>query len=226
MNIDKELLAKAEHDTEAMIDVGIEYDKQGDYQNAALWWEKAAEKGNQAAMSNLIQFMYGGRAAIHDGKKLFYWLEKFAETGYGWAQVILGTIYCGVKDKLGASELYASEIEARKNSKKGIELIESGMHHAENVSLPVPDFRFYLYVSEAYRECHKNKRKGISGYEHANLGYLEASLLLKKKARNTAAALPDDTDNKAQLLELIDEMIHELGEEIKNWKNAANRLID
>lgn len=101
MSNEKELLAKAESgDDEAMFDVAQSYFQQGDINEALIWWEKSANAGNKNATVNLV-ILYVQNPSTADKDKFLKWLRKLAyDFNDGWALIVLGSIYCGVRHRI------------------------------------------------------------------------------------------------------------------------------
>ena len=64
-----------------------------DYQKAAYYFEKAANKGDAAAQAGLGYMYYGGTGVTKDYQKAVYWLKKAANQGCAPAQHSLSIIY-------------------------------------------------------------------------------------------------------------------------------------
>jgi TPR repeat protein len=65
----------------------------GNYEKAAYWFRKAAEKGFAVSQYNLGIMYQQGKGVNQDDKKSFDWLLKAAETGYAIAQYQLSQYY-------------------------------------------------------------------------------------------------------------------------------------
>lgn len=73
---------------------GIDYYNAKDYENALIWFKKAAEQGYVAAQYNLgIMYRNGKGLLIEDYANAIKWFEKAAKQGYSGAQYQLGYIY-------------------------------------------------------------------------------------------------------------------------------------
>lgn len=230
----RELLTKAEQgDVPAMVNLGIQYDMQGNPQQAAYWWEKAADNGAVSGAFNLVYYIYGGHAHMPDSRKFIHWLEVLSDKfQHGWAKVILGSIYCGseyVTNPVYSDILSADEIAALKNPRKGMELIDEGVTLAEESNKHPPlTFQDYFMIGEAYR-----------AYENFEVDYVQKALMYHKKA---FALYPPDYPNEmrephAKIIESLanrvkptDKVEHikrleeKLRETIQNMKSASELL--
>jgi TPR repeat protein len=64
-----------------------------DFAKARQWYEKAAEKGEAAAMSNLGRLYRDGQGALQDLAKAREWYKRAAEKGEATAMTALGHLY-------------------------------------------------------------------------------------------------------------------------------------
>jgi len=64
-----------------------------DYQQAKLWYQKAAEQGFAGAQYNLGLMYAKGEGVTQDYSQALIWWQKAAEQGYAWAQYNLGLLY-------------------------------------------------------------------------------------------------------------------------------------
>ena len=64
-----------------------------DLAQAALWYERAAERGNAIAQNNLGVLYSRGAGVARDMKQAVYWYAKAADQGHAWAQANLAQAY-------------------------------------------------------------------------------------------------------------------------------------
>ncbi len=64
-----------------------------DYAQAALWYRKAAEQGDDIAQYSLGTLYYNGQGLPQDYTQALTWYRKAAEQGYAEAEVQLGRSY-------------------------------------------------------------------------------------------------------------------------------------
>jgi len=66
-----------------------------DYEQAAKWYELAAEQGSLGALNNLGNLYAAGLGVARDDLKANHWYRRAADRGYAEAQVSLGQSYAG-----------------------------------------------------------------------------------------------------------------------------------
>lgn len=74
---------------------------------SAVWFEKAAEKGDMESQYDYCLALYSGKGIEADIEKAIYWAEKAAEKGHARAQAICG-------------EVYLKGIDVKQDKEKGI----------------------------------------------------------------------------------------------------------
>jgi TPR repeat protein len=182
-------------DAAAMVNLGIDFDKRGNYYHAEIWWTKAANSGAASGAYNLVYYIYGGFCRIPDSRKLLHWLHVLSdEHKHGWAKIVLGTIYSGLEKKFAhlvwENVLSAEEIESMKNPDRGIALIDEGISLIEAGDNRRPlDFNDYWSIAWAYTEYDAQAAKRVPGYQNAKIRYLQRASEYFKKAQ--ADAPPD-----------------------------------
>lgn len=98
-----------EYIAEIWDEIGLEYDKTGQYKEALKWFEKAAELNYADAQNNVGIYYSIGKDVQIDYNKAFYYFSKAADQGYMHAQNNLGLCYergRGVKKDLDKAELW------------------------------------------------------------------------------------------------------------------------
>lgn len=97
MDFKKLLKLATEGDLSAQYNLGVMYAEgvgvKADLQEAAIWWEKAAERGHIRAQYNLGHCFAKGDLGEPDGQEAVKWLKLAAENGNAEAQFALGLIY-------------------------------------------------------------------------------------------------------------------------------------
>ena len=76
------------------------YEESNDFQNAAKYYRKAAERGHAMAQKNLGNCYLDGKGVEKDPAEAVKWYRKAAEQGLAMAQTNLGVCYAngeGVK---------------------------------------------------------------------------------------------------------------------------------
>ena len=91
------LAGKSGH-SEAQYDLGLMYEKKGEFSKALEWYKKSAEQGNYKAQNNLGSF-YHNRNLVSEAE---YWYEMAAKQGIVEAQYNLAILY---EEKLKKMEL-------------------------------------------------------------------------------------------------------------------------
>ncbi len=76
-----------------MFQLGRSHDAAKDYQNALIWYRKAAEQGHASAQSNLGTMYRNGRGVTQDDQQAVAWYRKAAAQGNAYAQNNLGWMY-------------------------------------------------------------------------------------------------------------------------------------
>lgn len=79
-------------DAEAQYQLGVRYHKEKKYQEAVVWFEKAAKQGHARSQSNMGLY-HSSILQPQDEKKAFYWFSQSAAQGYAQAQYQLATCY-------------------------------------------------------------------------------------------------------------------------------------
>lgn len=80
-------------DAEAEANLGVMLTTRGRYQEAAGWYQKAAEAGESVAAYNLGTLYYNGQGFKQDYAQALYWFQKAAERNDPYAQFQLGMMY-------------------------------------------------------------------------------------------------------------------------------------
>ncbi len=82
---------------EEQLDLGHSYyfgrGVEQNYEEAARWYLRAAERGDARAQTSLGYMYYSGRGVEQDHEEAVWWYRRAAEQGYARAQNSLGTIY-------------------------------------------------------------------------------------------------------------------------------------
>ena len=94
---------------EKMYNVGIKYYDEGKYNEAAEWFEKAANQGYAEAQYKLGVCYDKGLGVGQSYEKAAYWFKKAANQGYAYAQFYLGVCYekgLGVKKDLQKAKFW------------------------------------------------------------------------------------------------------------------------
>ncbi|HEV3317238.1 MAG TPA: tetratricopeptide repeat protein [Candidatus Angelobacter sp.] len=86
------------------------YKNAHDYSNAAIWFRKAAERGNANAQVNLALMYRNGQGVPQNPAEAFIWARKSADQGNAAGQTLLGILYEsgeGVsRDEAAAADCY------------------------------------------------------------------------------------------------------------------------
>ncbi|MBH31967.1 MAG: hypothetical protein CMG71_08315 [Candidatus Marinimicrobia bacterium] len=86
----------ADQDAEKQFDLAVDYDLDGDYKQAVVWYRKAAEQGDAGAQVNLGNAYDFGEGVRKNAKQAVAWYRKSAEQGHAIAQFNLGVhLYYG-----------------------------------------------------------------------------------------------------------------------------------
>ena len=80
-------------DAKAQVSVGTVYAKGEDYEEAAIWFRKAAKQGNPDAQFMLGVMYRGGQGVTQDDREAASWFHRAAEQGEPEAQFALGLMY-------------------------------------------------------------------------------------------------------------------------------------
>ena len=92
--VDEGVLALAEEgDAAAQMKVGLAFDKEENYEDAALWYKKAAEQGLAEAQNNLGVMYKDGQGVKQDFKEAARWFRLAAQQDNTLAQLNLGWLY-------------------------------------------------------------------------------------------------------------------------------------
>ena len=92
--IGEDVLALAEEgDAAAQMKVGLAFDKEENYEDAALWYKKAAEQGMSEAQNNLGVMYKDGQGVKQDFKEAARWFRLAAQQDNTLAQLNLGWLY-------------------------------------------------------------------------------------------------------------------------------------
>ena len=87
---------------------GEEYYRSKDFQNALLYYKKAAEMNHSKAMYNIGDLYSSGKGVVKDKQEAFKWYKRGAEAGDSYAQYQLAKFYCeGRSVNPDAAECYA-----------------------------------------------------------------------------------------------------------------------
>lgn len=94
----------------AQTNLGILYENgwgvEKDYQQAYLWYKKAAAKGEMNAQHNLASLYQQGHGVEKDLNKAASWYEKAAEQDNGESQLLLGLMYIEIGEYVSATYWY------------------------------------------------------------------------------------------------------------------------
>ena len=71
----------ADQDAEKQFDLAVDYDLDGDYKQAVVWYRKAAEQGHAIAQFNLGVHLYYGEGLVQDYDQAMRWWRMAAEQG-------------------------------------------------------------------------------------------------------------------------------------------------
>ena len=92
--VDETTMALAEEgDAKAQMKVGLAFDKEGNYEEAALWYRMAAEQGVSEAQNNLGVMYKDGQGVEQDFKEAAHWFLLAAQQDNTLAQLNLGWLY-------------------------------------------------------------------------------------------------------------------------------------
>lgn len=80
-------------DAEAEANLGVMLATRGKYQEAAGWYQKAADAGLSAAAYNLGTLYYNGQGFQQDYAKALYWFQTAAARNDSYAEFQLGMMY-------------------------------------------------------------------------------------------------------------------------------------
>ncbi|HEV7164113.1 MAG TPA: tetratricopeptide repeat protein [Gammaproteobacteria bacterium] len=80
-------------DAEAEANLGVMLATRGKYQEAAVWYQKAAEAGLSAAAYNLGTLYYNGQGFQQDYAKALHWFQAAAKRNDPYAEFQLGMMY-------------------------------------------------------------------------------------------------------------------------------------
>lgn len=140
---------------------GEEAYRQQDYEQAAVWYAKAAELGDPKAQSALAGCYAGGRGVARDGAQAAAWYEKAALQGYAKAQNALGDLYHngrGVeRDEAQAAAWY--EKAARQGYAKA--QFNLGLCYSNGWGVDRDDAVAMLWYQEAARQGHADARSVV-----------------------------------------------------------------
>ena len=81
-------------DAIAQFELGQKYSRDHNYEQAFVWYKKAAEQGHAKAQHCLGECYEDGTGVEEDPKQAFAWYQKAAEQGLAEAQYDLGRCYC------------------------------------------------------------------------------------------------------------------------------------
>ena len=116
----------SEENAKAQYVLGSKYFNSGDYIQAALWYQKAAELGNMEAQYQLASiYNCGCYGLLKDDTLATFWLRKAAEQGNQFAQRDLGKMYHGHGDNSEAGYWYRKAAE-QGNEESRVALHEMG----------------------------------------------------------------------------------------------------
>ena len=92
--VDEVTMASAEEgDATAQIKVGLAFDKEENYEEAARWYRMAAEQGVSEAQNNLGVMYKDGQGVKQDFKEAAHWFLLAAQQDNTLAQLNLGWLY-------------------------------------------------------------------------------------------------------------------------------------
>ena len=80
-------------DAEAEANLGVMLTTRGKYQEAASWYQKAADAGLSAAAYNLGTLYYNGQGFPQDYAKALHWFQAAANRNDAYAEFQLGMMY-------------------------------------------------------------------------------------------------------------------------------------
>lgn len=129
----------------AMYALGSEYDKAKKYNDALIWYERAAEKGHVLAMRYTAFHYYQEYYKNQDFKKAFFWFQKALDGGDTYSETWLG-------------EMYLNGRGTNVNIEKGLLYLN---HSAENGESYAMDILSGIYADGLYGV---KKNKKLSDY--------------------------------------------------------------
>lgn len=79
--------------SDAQYDIGVSCASDQDYENALLWWRKAANQGDYEAMREIGNCYEDGLGVAKDHKTALQWYKKAADLGDSYSQFFIGECY-------------------------------------------------------------------------------------------------------------------------------------
>jgi TPR repeat protein len=149
-----EALSQHPNSARFQFQLGRAYAQSGDHQQAASWYQKAAETGFALAQNNLATMYMKGLGVPKDEAKAFAWFRKAAERGIVQAQSNVGISYefgNGVaKDAVQAAIWY------RKAAERGFAQAEFnlGVMYLNGVGVPKNDLEAFSWTRKAAEQGH------------------------------------------------------------------------
>ncbi|MBT4890195.1 MAG: sel1 repeat family protein [Rhodospirillales bacterium] len=101
-------------------ETGNQFREDANYEQALIWYKKAAEQGNKEAQNNLAGLYEFGLGLPQDFTKAIHWYRLAATTGEPHAQHSLGVIYAegkGVEKNVGMAHLWLVKAADQKHLK-------------------------------------------------------------------------------------------------------------
>ncbi len=173
-------------DPQAQFLAGLAYDTgagvERNYEEAAMWYQKAADHGNAGAQANL-GFMYSvGRGVPPDVKEALKWYHKAAKNNFPTAEFDLGQLYW---DGSGVPRDFAAAVRwYRKAAEHGDAAAESQLGYAYSHGQGVT--RDMTEAEHWYR---------LAATDGSPTGQHNLAVLLSRRA-NSAAAVAQSSANE------------------------------
>ena len=120
------------------------YEKK-DYENAAIWLQKAANQGHAVAQETLGDFYENGKGVKKDPIQAMLWYQKAAEQGNAEAQYKLGMCYIKVEDAHNAFKWFQKA--ALQNNTKALTML--GMHYSKGLGVE----KDYIKAVECFQKA-------------------------------------------------------------------------
>lgn len=121
------LTASAKITASDIFQKGLDCVQKGQYEQAAKYFQRAAEQGDAFAQCNLGSYYESGTGVNVDYEKSIYWYTKAAQQGHADAQMELGICYAKLGDKESAMHwIYKAAEQGNKKAINTLELLNGG----------------------------------------------------------------------------------------------------
>jgi hypothetical protein len=212
-----------------MLTKGLECYKEGDFNGAVNWWEKAAEAGSVNAATNLVRAIYSDPGSgLADPQKYMNMLRKLAnELNSGWAKIMLGTIYCGdpqhvqIRQASFEKDVFAEYV----NPFEGLSLLESGITLAEAEGSKIKlDYQDYSAIAFAYLELFVKAYNGVEKFNAINPIYSIRKTIEFRKKEIENIVLPGEFAGNPQFLE--EKYLPHLKDMLAEHEESLKKLLE